>query len=724
MERGVLLVQYGKGMHNMSEKKVYGDVVLGSFGSIGSVNQIHQLNKKNIENNLNKLNQESFILFSLLYTPLSISDLHERFISHSLITLKGLSYKMKREDRGTGLLFDGLVSEIEDQGKKKYKITAKGEEQLKSSFLELLRGIQEEQSIKHQSIFINNQIGTAKEFLEENQGTLILAKEEGVLWVDFRLLQRFEPTLAEQILDNPEETLKLIKISADSLDEDLKNRKYSVRVRNLPQVSEKNIAELRSSDMGRMVMVRGTVVTLTSVSPRINSARFECPACGNVFNVLASPNKFQEPEKCGCGRKGKFINISQELLDIQSILLEELSQDLNGRSQAQTMRIILDSDLCGIGYQQGFESGTPIEISGVWSSFAQEKKVELATFLRANSLSFEANTSPIKIDSKVEEQIKQFLKEPNREKRLLDSFAHHVKQRDTEKKILLLSLVSGGNSKSDARDDMHILMFGDPGTAKSELLEYAEKISPPPSRRASGKGTSGVGLIGSVVKDELLGTWAVKKGVLPLANGGVVLIDELDKMGVEDRAAMHEAMENQYVHLNKAGKSAKFSTDCTIIAAANPTMGRFDRSMPLHQQIDLPATLINRFDLIVPFVDFVGEKDAELTMAILNRSDKKKPELSEEFIRSYIYYVRTQINPKLTEEAKKILASNYNDLRARSEMALPINPRTLEALIRSSTACAKLRGSSSVEEIDAQEAIDLLMMCLEKMEYIEKGVLR
>jgi replicative DNA helicase Mcm len=332
----------------------------------------------------------------------------------------------------------------------------------------------------------------------------------------------------------------------------------------------------------------------------------------------------------------------------------------------------------------------------------------------------------IQISPEEEQEIVDFSRAPNPFNRLVNSLAPTIYGHDKIKQALVLQLLGGCRKSKDegvnSRGDIHILLIGDPGAGKSQLLKRVSSVAPK-ARFVSGKGASGAGLTASVVKDEFLRGWALEAGALVLANRGVCCIDELDKMTDEDRSAMHEALEQQTVTISKANIQATLRSETTVLAAANPKFGRFDPYEMLAKQIDLPSTLINRFDLIFPIRDMPDqENDQRLAHFILKLHQREAPEEAElppEFIRKYLSYARTRIKPVLTDGALEELENYYVKMRGSGDgdsiKAIPISARQLEALVRLSEASAKVRLSKTVEREDAKVAIDLVYYCLSQI---------
>ena len=288
------------------------------------------------------------------------------------------------------------------------------------------------------------------------------------------------------------------------------------------------------------------------------------------------------------------------------------------------------------------------------------------------------------------------------------------------KEAIALQLFGGSakvlEDETRLRGDIHILIVGDPGIGKSQMLKYVSKLAPR-SIYTSGKGTTGAGLTAAAVRDEL-GGWSLEAGALVLGDQGNVCVDELDKMRSEDRSALHEALEQQTVSIAKAGIMATLNSRCSVLAAANPKFGRFDRFKVLAEQIDLPAPILSRFDLIFVVEDKPSVKnDSELAEHILeiHKSNTVDYEIEPELLRKYIAYARKNVNPILTEEANEVLKEFYVSTRnsnSDEETPVPITARQLEAIIRLAEACAKIKLKEYVEKEDAEKAVRLQLACL------------
>jgi len=256
----------------------------------------------------------------------------------------------------------------------------------------------------------------------------------------------------------------------------------------------------------------------------------------------------------------------------------------------------------------------------------------------------------------------------------------------------------------------------------NSMLVKRISVIAPKSYFVSGKGASGAGLTATVQRDETTGTWVLEAGALVLANKGYLMIDEMDKMNKEDRDAMHSGLEQQEIHVSKANVQATLKCETTVLAAANPKFGRFDPYLTISEQIDMPPSLINRFDLIFPVKDIPDkEKDKKMAEFILRLHQSKGGKITEvpistELFRKFVAYARQNCIPRLTDEAINKILEEYVEIRNSGGedniKSVPISSRQLEGIIRLSEASAKVRLSPTVDIEDAKRAIDLVMHCL------------
>lgn len=584
---------------------------------------------------------------------------------------------------------------------------------------------------------IQTQIKTLQEFLQKHYYSDILElmrKGQKSIKIDFQLLVKFTPEIADLLLDRPEEVLKGFEIAIEQFDIPNPVKHFSARIFNLPRTQKILLRDIRSEHLGKLLWIEGVVRQKSDVRPQVTSARFECPSCGNIIPVIQVDSQFKEPSRCGCGRKGKFTLLSKELIDAQNLKLEELSEHIDGSSQAKRMNVFLKNDLVSPLNEKRTNPGVSIQVVGIVKEIpiitrSGSKSVTFDLLIEANSTTpLEQDYTDIKITKEDEVKIKEISKDPMLSQKLISSVAPSIYGHEAIKEALVLQLVGGVlKERKDgvkSRGDIHVMLIGDPGSGKSQLIKRIQKVAPK-AKYVSGKGASGAGLTASVVKDEFLSDWALEAGALVLANKGMCCIDELDKMSTEDRSAMHEALEQQTVTISKANIQATLRSQTTVLAAANPKFGRFDPFSPIAEQINLPPALISRFDLIFPVRDIPNEEqDDKLASFILKAHQLTDPDniaYETQELRKYIAYAKMKCFPVLTDSAIDELKKYYLSMRKNSTTkSVPITARQLEALIRLAEANAKLRLSDKVTRTDAKKAVELEHYCMKLIAFDEE----
>ncbi len=574
----------------------------------------------------------------------------------------------------------------------------------------------------------------AKNFFDFHKKSLgeSLRKEQSVIFLDFIELTEFSNKLADEIIIAPEDTLRILEqaIEQSGLIEDAR-----VRLINLPKIQDIKVRNIRSKHLNELIVVEGIIRQASDVRPQVVNAKFECPSCGTVLSVLQMEKKFREPSRCSCGRRGGFKLISKEMVDTQRLVIEESPESLTGGEQPKRINVFVKEDLVEPRMEEKTTPGARIKVIGVLkevpvplSTGGLSTRFELAIETN-NIIPLEETFEELDISDEDERQILELAEDPEIFQKLADSIAPSIWGYKEIKQSLVLQLFGGLKKTmadgSKSRGDIHILLVGDPGVAKSVILGFMANISPK-GRYVVGKSASGAGLTATVVRDEYLRGWSLEAGAMVLANKGLVCIDELEKMDPQDRSAMHEAMEQQSVTISKANVQASLRAETSVLAAANPKFGRFDPYQSIAQQIDLPPTLINRFDIIFTMRDLPDRTKDELiaTHVLSEHSEEGRVMLiPRELFRKYVAYTKQRVHPELSKEAIEELKKFYVELRNKpvaSESAMrpiPISARQLQALIRMSEASAKLRLSKKVSRNDAKQAIELMKYYLMQVGY-------
>lgn len=561
--------------------------------------------------------------------------------------------------------------------------------------------------------------------------------------VSFNHLQLRDPDLADYLLLRPQHALRVGAAALHQVDVVIEPRpRLHLRVEGLPESQRIIPRNIRAEHLGRFLAVEGMVKKVTEVRPSILEAVFECKVCTTRAHVLQEDELLQEPvlcETCEKPQPWRLLEDESRFLDHQKVEIQESPDNLRGGSQPERLTVHLADDLV-----HNVAPGDRVCINGILATQARrqgnQKKVEFNKILNGVSIELrQQEFSEVELTAQDEDEILTLAEDPRIYERFKASFAPTIFGMDLQKEALLMSLFGGVEKTykdgSRTRGDIHVLLVGDPGVAKSQLLRYLSKLAP----RAiftSGKGASAAGLTAAAVKDEFgEGQWTLEAGALVLADRGIACIDELDKMEKNDQSAMHQAMEQQEISIAKAGISATLKSRCAVIGAANPKLGRFDEFDSLHSQIDMPPALLSRFDLLFSILDKPNrEKDAQLASHILRThlagevrehrhahpagpyslEDETKlltriePDIAAEKLRKYVAYAKRNVFPVLTDEALMRIQEYYVDLRAGSDGSIPLTARQLEAFVRIAEASARMRLSQEATLEDADRAIRIV----------------
>lgn len=397
----------------------------------------------------------------------------------------------------------------------------------------------------------------------------------------------------------------------------------------------------------------------------------------------------------------------------QWVVIQEKPEDLPAGQLPQGFRIYLTEDLVG-----RLEPGNRIKVVGILDVIPDKKDSNtMSPFIWGNSYTHnDEDEAQLGLTDDEISILKENASDYNIKFKIMDSIAPSIYGLDYVKEAITYLLFGGvGKALQDVniRGDINILLVGDPGTAKSQLLNFAADVAPR-GFVTTGRGSTAAGLTAAVVKDEG-GMYSLEAGALVLADRGLCCIDEMDKMKDEDRQAMHPAMEQQKVPIAKAGIVTSLNSRCSVFAAANPVMGRYNPYKNINENINLPITLLNRFDIIFILRDIPNaDTDRQMVHHILQMhvQDNKEPPYDTLMLKKYIHYARS-LKPKLTQQALDKLEKYYIQMRAvygkdENSVAIMITARQLESLVRIAEASARIRLSETVDAMDAQNAIDIV----------------
>ena len=611
----------------------------------------------------------------------------------------------------------------------------------------------------------------------------------GSLGVEFGDLSRHAETLSVWLVEEPAEMLRIFDEAAGEVVYRLFPEYHHivarggihVRIRDLPIGSE--IRELRQADLNHLVKVTGVVTRRTSVFPQLVAVRYVCPACGFVIGPFAASEvKARVPQvaRCpSCHSSGPFAVSAQETVyrNYQKITLHESINSVPEGRLPRSKDVVLLDDLI-----DSCKPGEEVDVIGV---FKHSYDLTLnrnhgfpvfSTLIEANNIvrrdnsqqqqqqqqnenELSSSNGAYKFTEEEEEAIRRLARDERILERVAASVAPSIYGHSDVKLAITLALFGGQTrvlqqqGQHRIRGDINVLLLGDPGTAKSQFLKFVEKAS----HRAvftTGKGSTAVGLTASVHRDPVTKEWTLEGGALVLADRGVCLIDEFDKMNDKDRTSIHEAMEQQSISISKAGIVTTLQARCSVIAAANPIKGRYDASIPLKDNVELTEPILSRFDVILVIRDVVDPvADENLARFVVqshvmshplfpsahnnnnnNDDDDENNEsgnsgdgdgdgkLAEDMtdknviplslLKKYILYARTRIRVKWpsTSEFNK-LSSIYAEMRQKAEEdgGFPICMRHVESAMRLAEASARLHLREYVHDSDLNLAIRIIL---------------
>ncbi|MCQ6253903.1 minichromosome maintenance protein MCM [Methanocaldococcus sp.] len=565
------------------------------------------------------------------------------------------------------------------------------------------------------------------------------------------------------IIERPKEIEEIIldifkRTYIELFGEDKELEKIQIAFKN-PKGCEKLIEEISSSDINKLVKFEGVIVKAGKVCALLKRACYVCPRCGNI-KYKTIHNYFELPKViCNNGDCKEEMVIDYEESTYINIQELEIQQPIdlmkNPDDPPRSIKVFLENS-------PGIYSGRVDVVGTVLKKKTKPKIPVFEIFVKSNYVKIAESYQKIEVrDILGNEELIETLNELGKKKNIIDILSNfmisQIKGYDLVKKAIFLQQIKGAfkflPDGTPLRRDSHILLITDPGIGKTTMLRRIARLFPQ-NAYASVTTATGGGLTANVIREatEIGDGWVVKPGVFVRANEGTACIDEL----TVDKNVMKyilEAMESQTIHVNKGGINVKLPARCAVLAACNPKRGRFDRNLTVIEQIDIPAPLLSRFDLIFPLMDIPNRKeDEEIAEHILNTHIESATKdykilgsieidgivVDERLLKYYIIYARScayieenqdlylgefdetkLIMPYLTEKAKKMIKKYYLEMRKLGEgdNPIPITARQLEAIVRISEMHAKARLSNKVEDVDAEVAINIIDECLKQVAY-------
>ncbi|XP_024961246.1 DNA replication licensing factor MCM5 [Cynara cardunculus var. scolymus] len=561
--------------------------------------------------------------------------------------------------------------------------------------------------------------------------------------------------LRDLLRKNPSDHLPLFETAAAEVNANLKSRVAGeTGEMEEPQTGEVQILLKSDEDpvsmrslgaqyISKLVKISGITIAASRTKAKATYVTLLCKNCKNVKVIPCRPGLGGAIVPRSCDHVAQMgetpcpidpwivVPDRSKYVDQQTLKLQENPEDVPTGELPRNMLLSVDRHLV-----QTIVPGTRLTIMGIYSIFQAAKsstshKGAVAVrqpYIRVVGIeeTNEASRGPANFTTEEIEEFKKFASEGNVYENICSKIAPSIFGHENVKKAVAC-LLFGGSRKTlpdgvKLRGDINVLLLGDPSTAKSQFLKFVEKTAPV-AVYTSGKGSSAAGLTASVIRDNSTREFYLEGGAMVLADGGVVCIDEFDKMRPEDRVAIHEAMEQQTISIAKAGITTVLNSRTSVLAAANPPSGRYDDLKTAQDNIDLQTTILSRFDLIFIVKDIrMYSQDKNIASHIIrvhasaDSANDARDTKDDNWLKRYIQYCRTMSQPRLSDSAATLLQESY--VRIRQDMrrqanetgestAVPITVRQLEAIVRLSESLAKMRLSNVANDNHVQEAIRL-----------------
>ncbi|HWQ66263.1 MAG TPA: minichromosome maintenance protein MCM [Methanospirillum sp.] len=542
-------------------------------------------------------------------------------------------------------------------------------------------------------------------------------------------------TNAEQLIENPVKTLEQIQDAITNFKlVQKKGEILPVTIRIVKLEKKTDVRDLRGSEhVGSYVSVEGLIRKAAPRKERLTVGVFKCN--NGHRTIKAQPYAMKDiPVHCsaeGCRLKPiELVDRLSTFKDSQKALLQEHIEHISPGSQPESIEIELDADLINSIY-----AGNRVIVNGIlkrYQTSSSKTSTTYKNYIDVNSVEVtDKEYSEIEITIEDEDKIQELAADPAIYERLTRSVVPTVYGLENVKRAFIYAFFGGSTTESSngvqTRGNINILLIGEPGIAKTDMLRKLVKYSPR-GVYTSGKGSSGVGLVAAVIKDDFGdGSYSLEAGAMAQADGGICVFDEFGQLDETTISLLYEGIESQQVTIHKANIHATIPTRCSVIAAANPKDGWIDDFTPLKDQIGFPGPLMQRFDLIYILRDKVNlERDEQIIRHIIgvrsgnSSSDKYAPDIEPDLLRKYIAFSKQQGVIRWTKSAEDSVVEYYLNIRKTrkdTNSAVPITPRQGNSLARLSEASARIRLSKKVESEDVDRAVRILDECLREVAY-------
>ena len=610
------------------------------------------------------------------------------------------------------------------------------------------------------------------QFIYRDQLRENLLVKNYLLKVNSEHLIGFNEELNKRLTDEPSEMIPLFESAITEIgkriaylsNEEIPNDFPNCQLILYSNANKVSIRDLDSVHISKIVRVSGIIISSSVLSSRATKVQIICRNCKHTMkiNVSTGFGQLNLPNKCQGSHNFDDNSTQQKCPNDPYVIVHDKSTFID----QQVLKLQESPDMIPVGEMprhillqsdryltNQVIPGTRVTIIGIYSIFQSKQRTGNTAgtvairnpYLKVLGIQSDINSG---IDGQglsfTEEEEEEFIK-LSRLPNFYDIFANSIApsiygNQDIKKAITCLLM--GGSKKllpdgMRLRGDINVLLLGDPGTAKSQFLKFVEKISPI-SVYTSGKGSSAAGLTASVQRDPQTRDFYLEGGAMVLADGGVVCIDEFDKMRDEDRVAIHEAMEQQTISIAKAGITTILNSRTSVLAAANPIFGRYDDMKSPGENIDFQSTVLSRFDMIFIVKDDHNEnRDRSIAQHVMNvhtgngnnSEMNREGEIPIETMKRYIQYCKAKCAPRLTPEASEKLSSHFVSIRKKLQLneadmnersSIPITIRQLEAIIRITESLAKLVLSPVATDYHVEEAIRLFTSST--MNAVDEGV--